>query len=254
VQGPVFAIGGSEHLFELRAINTEFVAASGAGDASIVFLLASVPKDDLSVGDLIGDWLELGAAEVTPLQPAEPDWATRRAIENATGIFIGGGDTREYHRLYVTSELREAIVHANRESGIPVAGLSAGALLLSRKAIIWGSRTGDELLADPQSDGADDPLWLGDGLGLVRDATFDVHFSQWGRLPRLTRAVESYGTVGIGLDGSSGVRVDPDGMVTVLPGRRVFVVYRTPRGIEKVALSSGRRFYLDEIASGIWPF
>jgi cyanophycinase len=254
LKGPVFGIGGSEHIAALRSINSEFVAASGGGDASLVLLLASVPRDDPGVGDLVGDWLDLGAAEVTPLDPEEPDWATKREIENATGIFIGGGDTREYHRLYVASELRDAIVEANRQGGVPVAGLSAGALLLSRKAIVWGARLGDQDLADPQSDGHSDPLLLGEGLGLVPEVTFDVHFTEWGRMPRLVYAVQEFGTIGIGLDDSSGVRVDHDGMVTVLRGKRVFVVYRTPEGVEKVALPVGHRFYLDEIAARVWPF
>lgn len=60
-------------------------------------------------------------------------------LKRATGLFMCGGDTRVYQRVYAQGEVGEAI-RAAYGSGIPYAGLSAGAHVAPTVASVWGDR------------------------------------------------------------------------------------------------------------------
>jgi cyanophycinase len=62
--------------------------------------------------------------------------AVSAKLREATGIFIGGGHTPTYHQLYVTEPIRGMIQERYRE-GVPVAGVSAGALIALQVCVLF---------------------------------------------------------------------------------------------------------------------
>jgi cyanophycinase-like exopeptidase len=60
----------------------------------------------------------------------------------ATGIFIGGGHTPTYHRLYATEPVR-GVIRERYEERIPVAGVSAGALIALDPCVLTPDETGE---------------------------------------------------------------------------------------------------------------
>lgn len=109
------------------------------------------------------------------------------AIAAASAIFVAGGDTAQYHRLYGTGPLRE-LIRARYRSGVPYAGLSAGALLAMEQCLIPGEDTGE-------------PDRFGPGLGLLPGTLLGVHFAEWGGAATLHRQLrERHVRTGWGLE------------------------------------------------------
>jgi cyanophycinase-like exopeptidase len=169
-----FLFGGMTETFE--ACSAEFVRTAGGRSAVIALLLMGGENWERHVPRYRDPWRRLGAADVVPIVPAAGATALSTdaiaSLRRCTGIFIGGGDTRVYHRLFTASEVRGAIRHMYA-AGIPFGGVSAGALIATESCVVWGSRaataTNEWLLrakshADPAGDG-DVQLALGTGLG-----------------------------------------------------------------------------------------
>ena len=180
-------------------------------------------------------WRRMGFREIRYFLPKVRDkYSEDRVIDLiswADVVFIFGGDTRKYHRYYCTKAiscaLREGYLH-HRKS---IAGMSAGALLFPRRAIVWGSEVSAEGRARPlrlQADVARDQRCDGDlafrmdrGLGLFGHIVVDVHFTEYGRYPRLARALSlsrrtNTDVLGIGLDADAAAILFPDGRARTL--------------------------------------
>jgi cyanophycinase len=106
----------------------------------------------------------------------------------ASGIFIGGGHTPTYHRLYATESIR-SVIRERYEKGVPIAGMSAGALIAPEICVLPAEETGEaipEVVA---------------GLGLARGFVVEVHFSERKALPALLEAMARAGVkTGWGID------------------------------------------------------
>ncbi len=146
----------------------------------------------------------------------EPDLTlgaeARRAIEAASGLFIGGGDTPRYRRIYVADTIGTTIRDLVA-AGVPYGGVSAGAMLAGEIAIV----------------GEEPGAYVG-GLGLLPGTVVEAHFSELGRERRLLAALggTEMGT-GVGLDEHSAVRVR-NGEVTVLGDAPVHLFTAHPDG------------------------
>ncbi|GHG10756.1 hypothetical protein GCM10017783_23960 [Deinococcus piscis] len=109
------------------------------------------------------------------------------AIDDASAIFVAGGDTAQYHRLYGSGPLHE-LIRARYQSGVPYAGLSAGALLAMEQCLIPGADSGE-------------PDRFCPGLGLLPGTLLGVHFAEWGGAATLHRQLrERQVRTGWGLD------------------------------------------------------
>ncbi|HBR10552.1 TPA: hypothetical protein DD712_04825 [Candidatus Acetothermia bacterium] len=84
-----------------------------------------------------------GAAEVVPIVPIEDSTELSAeaisCLRYCSGAFIGGGDTRKYHKIYACTEVR-AIIRELYQSGIPFGGVSAGVLISTKACTIWGAK------------------------------------------------------------------------------------------------------------------
>ncbi|MBM3127249.1 MAG: hypothetical protein FJ009_01275 [Chloroflexi bacterium] len=172
----LFLLGGSA-AFDVAA--EEFVPASGGRNARIALLLQGGRNWQTYVPEYARAWQARGASRYDVIVP---DHAGKfdvdqvaATLERATGIFIGGGHAPTYQRLYATEPLR-ARLRERYARGIPIAGCSAGALIVSR---VCAFHPGEE----------DAGARIAEGLGLVDDLLVGAHFTADNALPHLLDAM-----------------------------------------------------------------
>ncbi|HEX3929543.1 MAG TPA: cyanophycinase [Nocardioides sp.] len=234
--GPLMVIGGAEDKLGQRAILTDFVAGSGGAEARIVVVptASSLGAEVVEVYDAL--FRRLGAGEVVPAGPEtreeahDPDLVKR--VDEATGVFMTGGNQLKLSAVVCGTPLGDAIVRAHRRGAV-VAGTSAGASIQSSHMVAFG-RGG----ATPKQR----MTQVAAGLGLLSTTVIDQHFDQRNRYGRLLMIVaQSPQLLGIGVDedtcatvtheeGHEILRVSGRGAVTVLdPARLVTNAYEATR-------------------------
>ena len=112
--------------------------------------------------------------------PSTPVEVAVQHIRTSAGIIIGGGDTDLYADYIVDTAIGGAIKQSY-ESGVPVAGFSAGALISPELCIISAK--------DNESGQFDHRK----GLNLVSDLLLSVHFTQWEDELHLRTAIRTFG-------------------------------------------------------------
>ena len=138
------------------------------------------------------------------------DW-----LAGATGIFMTGGNqlklTSTIGGTPVARMLRQRNAH-----GVPVAGTSAGAAVMSEHMIAYGDEG-----TTPRAG----MVTMCAGLGLTNQIIVDQHFRQRDRLGRLLTAL-AYNpfAVGLGVDEDTGAFIGPDNVVEVVGSGAVTVV------------------------------
>lgn len=172
----LFLLGGSA-AFDVAA--EEFVPASGGRSARIALLLQGGRDWQTYVPDYVRAWKARGASRYDVIAPDDAgrlnvdDVAAKLA--SATGIFIGGGRTATYRRLYATEPVR-AILRERYARGVPLAGCSAGALIAPR---VCAFHPGED----------DAGARVVEGLGLLDDLLVAVHFTADNALQHLLDAM-----------------------------------------------------------------
>jgi cyanophycinase len=213
VDNLLFLLGGGRTSLEIAT--EEFVLAAGGRDATIALLLAGGPGWEDYVPRYTQLWARLGVTRYQVIVPGEHgalDLETALdALDESTGILIGGGDAPTYQRLYATDPVRSTI-HRRYRKGVPVAGLSAGALIAPKACAIA-----------PQDRGKGG-LHILPGLGLVTDLVVGVHYSEWNVLPHMVEAmVETQTANGLGIDENAGA-VLLNGKLERVLGQSVFKI------------------------------
>jgi cyanophycinase len=223
-EGTVIVIGGAEDKVRDRVILSRFVALAGGEKATIVVLSTAS-----SLGTEAGDryrrvFGELGAKTVRPLhtvtrQQANDD-AGAKAVSDATGIFLTGGNQLRLSSTIGGTRLAEAI-HDRFAAGAVVAGTSAGASAMSSHMIAFGASG-----ATPKQRMAQ----IAAGLGVLPGVIIDQHFQQRNRLGRLLSLIaQNPSLLGLGIDEDTAGVVGPDhvmevigrGSITVVDGARL---------------------------------
>jgi len=205
-------LGGSA---AFDVVTEEFVPAAGGRDATIALLLQGGAGWEKYVPGYIQPWIQRGVSQYHPIAPDENgDWdldtISARLCE-ATGIFIGGGHTPTYHRLYATEPLR-SIIRERYHQGVPVAGVSAGVLIAPENCVLTSDETGDTTLN------------VVAGLGLVSNIIVGVHFTEQKGLPHLLDAMAQTRTrIGWGIDDSACAMFE-DGQFKKTLGRSVYEI------------------------------
>jgi cyanophycinase len=149
---------------------------------------------------------------------AAADASIAAMIDEARGVFLGGGDQVKLVAQLADTKVGEAI-RALHARGGAIAGTSAGAAALSFLTMAGGEIDTEGNLVEQ---------YVGPGLGLLGyDAIVDTHFSQRRRLQRLFLVVASNPKLfGIGIDEDTGIiikgeigQVVGQGGVTFVDGR-----------------------------------
>ena len=211
----LFLLGGAKILDEVAEA---FVPAAGGKRSRIALLLMGGPDWEKHLPRFADPWRRRGVTSYATVVPGDDGAldgeAAAAAVREASGIFIAGGDTRAYHRLYATEPMRSAI-RARYEEGVPVAGLSAGALIAP------------EVCAIRLGDFDDASVEIVPGLGLVRDLVVGVHFTERKALPRMLEAMGRTKTrLGLGMDESACVVLE-EGRLKRVIGKPAYRVVMT---------------------------
>ena len=110
-------IGGAEDKLRKRTILKEFVSACGGADARIALIptASSLGDEVVEVYDAL--FRRLGAGEVVPVRPEsreeahDPDLV--KAVGEATGVFMTGGNQLKLSAIICGTPLGDAIVEAH---------------------------------------------------------------------------------------------------------------------------------------------
>jgi len=214
------------------AILERFVQlAGGPGHANIVIFPMASSDPDAGV-ELTGDFRRMGArAERVVLthQQADSEDAARR-LDGVTGIWFGGGDQVLLTKALLHSRV-EAAIHRRYQDGAVVGGTSAGAAVMSTPML-----TGDEKhpggSRPPAKDSSDAYMTIArenvvteEGFAMLPGAIVDQHFLRRRRHNRLISLVlENPRLVGVGIDESTAVEVEPGGRWRILGESAAFVL------------------------------
>jgi cyanophycinase len=216
--GPLLAIGGAEDKTRDRIILRRFVELSGGENAVIAVIPTASRISDAGeqYRSIFGD---LGVKTIHVLDIRDRadanDGEFVEMLEQSTGIFMTGGNQVRLARILGRTRSGDMISARNRQ-GVPVAGTSAGASVMST-VMVAGGQSGPT----PRQKMAK----LSRGLGLIDSVIIDQHFTERNRVSRLV-AMVSYnpGLLGVGIDEDTAALFGSDGVIEVIGRGSVLIV------------------------------
>ena len=217
-RGFIIPIGGGEDRERERQIHRRFVDMSGGAQADIIVIPTASQLDETGP-DYHRIFSDLGAGKVEYLPIARradcdnPQFA--EMLDRATGIFMTGGNQLRLSTIIGGTLVAQKIRRRNA-AGIPVAGTSAGASIMSEHMVAGGPSN---------SAPAEGNISLAPGMGLTNAVIIDQHFTQRNRLGRLLTA-SSYNPflIGLGVDEDTAAFIGPDNVFEVVGSGTVTVV------------------------------
>ena len=219
VHTSLLIIGGAEDKVGRATVLRRFVRLAGGRRARIVVIPTASTFPDEAVETYTTILTRLGAMEVVavapPPRPARAPETMVQAIDNATGVFMTGGNQLKLSQLFVGTPLAEALARAHARGAV-VAGTSAGASIMSQFMISLGADGVTPLQRTGQ---------LTSGLGLLPGVIVDQHFDQRARYGRLMAMVAgSPNLLGMGIDEDTAAEIRDGHVLTVVGSGAVFVV------------------------------
>lgn len=219
VHTSLLIIGGAEDKVGRATILRRFVRLAGGRQSRIVIIPTASAFTDQVVETYTTIFSRLGAPAVVvvdpPSRPAAAAQALVQAIDDATGVFMTGGNQLKLSSLFVGTPLAGAIARAHARGAV-VAGTSAGASIMSQFMISLGADGVTPRQRVSQ---------LTSGLGLLPGVIIDQHFDQRARYGRLMSLVAgSPNLLGIGIDEDTAAEVRDGRKLTVVGSGAVFVV------------------------------
>lgn len=232
-RGFLIPIGGAEGKRRKdRHILQKFVALSG-GDTARILVIPTASKLEETGPRYMSLFEELGAkSRCIPVDRREDCFSEEilDVLKRTTGIFITGGNQLRLSTILGGTPVARELRRMNAE-GIPVAGTSAGAAIMTEH-MIAGGRSGPS----PRESGVE----FAPGLGLTNRVIIDQHFNQRGRMGRLLAALSFNPFVcGLGIDENTAAFIGPDGDAEIVGRGTVTVI--DPAGLEHSSMSYVRK-------------
>lgn len=217
-RGFIIPIGGGEDRVKEMQIHRRFVDLSGGKDAYIVVIpTASMQESTGQDYHRIFSSLGAGKVDFMPIsQRADCDNPEfLEMLDHATGIFITGGNQLRLSAILGGTPVVTKIRRRNAK-GVPVAGTSAGASIMSEHMMAGGQ--GNESPAEGT-------VTLSPGIGLTNAVIIDQHFTERNRLGRLLTA-SSFNPflIGLGIDEDTAAFIGPDNVLEVIGSGTVTMV------------------------------
>jgi cyanophycinase len=212
-------IGGAEDKIRDRVILNRFTTLAG-GAEGIVVVISTASSLGFEAGERYRDvFTGLGIGTVRPLHAMSRsqanDPAYVRELDDATGIFLTGGNQLRLSSTIGGTLLAEAVMERFR-AGAVVAGTSAGASAMSSHMIAFGATGGT-----PKHRMAA----LAAGLGVLPSVIVDQHFQQRNRYGRLLSVIaQNPSLLGLGVDEDTAGVVGPDGVMEVIGRGSVTII------------------------------
>ena len=172
-------------------------------DGGRIAVFATASSEPLRVAALaVADIAEAGgiatALEVTRQSSSDPELLEE--LRGCAGFWFEGGDQRRITAAFADTPALE-VIRERFQAGAVIGGTSAGAAMMGEVMIAGGSS-----LKALQSGAA----ILAAGLGFLRGAITDQHFSQRGRFARLMLALlETNTAIGVGVDEDTALLIPP---------------------------------------------
>ena len=217
--GTVIVIGGAEDKIRDRIILNRFVGLAG-GESATVAVISTASSLGHEAGERYRQIFgEMGVKTVRPLhamtRAQANDETFARAVRDATGIFLTGGNQLRLSSTLGGTRLASAILDRFHD-GMVVAGTSAGASAMSSHMIAFGASG-----ATPKHRMAA----IAAGLGVLPGVIVDQHFQQRNRLGRLLSLIaQNPSLLGLGVDEDTAGVVGPDHILEVIGRGSVTVV------------------------------
>jgi cyanophycinase len=212
-------IGGAEDKIRDRVILNRFTSLAGGSDA-VVVVISTASSLGFEAGERYKQiFTGLGIDTVRPLHAMSRsqanDPAYVRELDDATGIFLTGGNQLRLSSTIGGTLLAEAVMERFR-AGAVVAGTSAGASAMSSHMIAFGASGGT-----PKHRMAA----LAAGLGVLPSVIVDQHFQQRNRYGRLLSVIaQNPSLLGLGVDEDTAGVVGPDGVMEVIGRGSVTII------------------------------
>lgn len=218
VRGALIAIGGAEDKTNEIGILRHVMKLSGKADpvVGVITTASSIPDDVFAGYDAA--FRTIGAADVLDIRVRDRRGAAAanviEMIERVDVLFISGGDQMRLTHVFGGSKALDAI-RTRHESGMVVAGTSAGAACQSSTMVYGGA--------------ADDSLRKGAvrmtaGFGFIEDVIIDTHFLERGRFSRLMEVgATNPEYLGVGLGEDAAAQFDGDLIRVFGPGHVILV-------------------------------
>lgn len=216
-RGTLFIVGGREDKENDSAILRALSQRVNSGKMVIATLATEYADEAWEQYEQL--FRDFGVAELSHLSIGERDEdsepAHSKILEGATAIFFTGGD-----QLKITTKLGGSRLIGNIEEmfkrGAIIAGTSAGAAVMGEMMLF--SRVNSHLYK------VRDAFQMVPGLGLIKNAIIDQHFSERGRIRRLLGAVsQNPRMIGIGIDEDTAIVVERGERFQVIGSGAVYV-------------------------------
>jgi cyanophycinase len=222
-KGHLFIIGGGDRP---ASLTQQFIAlAERAGGKIVVFPMASATPAESGAGQ-VKEFLELGAKSaefhiLTHDQAMKPEAA--EILNGAGGVYFTGGDQIRVTRALLGTPVQAKLLEIY-EKGAVIGGTSAGAAIMSEVMITGDEKTKPKAGQEFSILKTDNVITV-PGLGFIKTAIVDQHFATRKRHNRLICLAAEYPKLlGVGIDESTAIVVNPDGTFDVV-GEKDVVVY-----------------------------
>jgi cyanophycinase len=217
-RGVLMPIGGAEDKFDDKIILSTFTQLAG-GDLARILIVPTASSIETAGLRYKAIFLSMGveSAEVAYIGSREDANSEELSalVKDATGIFLTGGNQMRLSAMIGGTRFEQEVREAN-ESGVIVAGTSAGASILSAHMVALGASGGTPKLRMAQ---------MVAGFGLISNVIIDQHFRQRDRIGRLLALVASNpGLLGIGIDEDTAAIIDEHGVIEVIGRHSLTIV------------------------------
>jgi cyanophycinase len=232
-RGWIIPVGGGEKKVRSSPIMQQFIELCGGVDARIAIIPTASQRDDAG-SRTYNVFQQMGVTDITIMDLVTredcQDEAKVAQLENATGIFMTGGNQLRLSTTIGGTAAARAMRSANAR-GVHVAGTSAGAAFISEHMIAIG-KTGPTPKRGMAS--------LSPGLGLTNRVIIDQHFRERDRLGRLLTAL-AYNpfAIGIGVDEDTAAFIGPDDVIEVYGSGGLTIV--DPTNLQYSSMADAKR-------------
>lgn len=247
-KGHLVIIGGGD---KPGVMIEKIIKLAGGENAKIIVIpnASSVPVE--SAEYQVNEFKSYGSKNVEYIsfsrETADADSVLKR-LYDASGIYFCGGDQSNLTADLLGTQLLDRIKEIYLNGGV-ISGTSAGAAVMSEVMI-----TGNEFL-NKDSTVAFNTIERGNiettqGFGFVTEAVIDQHFIKRKRNNRLISVIlEHPDLLGIGIDESTAILVNPDNTFEVL-GESQVIIYN-PINAEDVRVDSDGKFSVSNVRMDI---
>jgi cyanophycinase len=254
----VFLYGDIGENFDSTSI--PFIQSAGGSNARIAVLGMGGPTWESYFNRVFRDrWLRFGVQEVISITPNDNmalNEEVASQLQKYSGLLICGGDTRIYHTVYSNNPTIKDAILSLYQKGIPVAGVSAGALISTSHCTIWRNKVTNgrnEFIIRSKYDATlkDQELITGHGLGLIQNCIIEPHFIEYGGFPRLIAAMQRTSAhIGLGIDEPVCLEIKDEVYGRVHGKGRAYYIKKKEDDFNVQILEPGQDFLLTKILKG----